>query len=132
MCAHTTWNPPTITHMGFPLTNVYNNTFKGKNNSKGKHIITALQHKQIIYIQIPLKVRQFSALRLSGFAFRHVFSSRVLYKDLFLLPLGLEGNFLEALSSVLLSNGGGVVESVMDGATQPEGEAVPLVAANCR
>ena len=31
--------------MGFPLTTVYTNTFKGKNNSKGKHIITALQQK---------------------------------------------------------------------------------------
>ena len=55
----------------------------------------------------------------------------MLYEDLFLLPLGLEGNFLEALSSVLLSKGGGVVGSVVDGATQPEVEAVPLVAANC-
>ena len=56
----------------------------------------------------------------------------MLYEDLFLLPLGLEGNVLETLSSVLLSKGGGVVGSVEDGATQPEVEAVPLVAANCR
>ena len=56
----------------------------------------------------------------------------MLYKGLLRLPLGLEGTILEVLSSVPLSNGGGVTGGVVDGATQPDVEAVPLVAASCR
>ena len=54
------------------------------------------------------------------------------YKGLLRLPLGLEGTILGTLSSVPFSNGGGVTGRVVDGATQPDVEAVPLVAANCR
>ena len=48
------------------------------------------------------------------------------------LPLDLEGTTFEALSSVPFPNGGGVTGRVVDGATQPDVEAVTLVAASCR
>ena len=48
------------------------------------------------------------------------------------LPLGLESTILEVLSSELLCNGGGVTGRVVDGATQPDVEAVPGLAASCR
>ena len=54
------------------------------------------------------------------------------YKGLLRLPLGLEGTLLGALSSVPFSSGGGVTERVADGATQPDDEAVLLLAASCR
>ena len=54
------------------------------------------------------------------------------YKGLLRLPLGLEGTLLGALSSVPLSNGGGVTARVVDRATQPDDEAVLLLAASCR
>ena len=48
------------------------------------------------------------------------------------LPLGLWGTILGVLSSELLCNGGGVTGRVVVGATQPEVEAVPGLAASCR
>ena len=48
------------------------------------------------------------------------------------MVLSVEGTILEALSSVPLSKGGGVVRRVVVGATQPEVELVPLATANCR
>ena len=55
----------------------------------------------------------------------------MLYKGSLRLPLVLEGTVLEVLSSVPLCNGGGVTGRVVDGATQPDVEAVLELAASC-
>ena len=48
------------------------------------------------------------------------------------LPLVLEGTTLGVLSSELLCNGGGVTGRVVVGATQPDVQAVPGLAASCQ
>ena len=55
-------------------TTVYTNTYKGKNNSKGKLIITALQGNKIINIYIQIT----AILACQNFALRHIKGSRVL------------------------------------------------------
>ena len=47
------------------------------------------------------------------------------------LPLVLEGTTLGVLSSELLCNGGDMTGRVVVGATQPDVEAVPGLAASC-